>query len=107
MADLELCRGTTPIVTIQIEDEDYDMDQIEVCHVTIQNDSGRNQKIFTDCELDNVNKTIKFMLSQEDTLNYEKGNVKLQVRIRLKDGKADASDIFIGPMKEILEEGEI
>lgn len=104
---LDLCRGTTPVVTIQIEDEDYDMTQIDECHVAIQNNSGRNLKIFTDCDLDDVNKTISFMLSQEDTLNYEKGYIDLQVRVRYKDGTADASDIFTGTMKQILEEGVI
>ena len=104
---LDLCRGTTPTVVIQVEDEDYDMTLIDVCHVTIQNDSGRNQKIFSDCSLDNENKTISFVLSQEDTLNYEKGMINLQVRVKYKDGKADASDIFTGTMKQILEEGTI
>lgn len=99
-----LYRATTPAVVLQIDDEDFDTDQIDICRVTIENESGRNKKIFTDCSFDNVLKTITFNLTQEDTLNYETGYLLLQVRLKLLNGSVLASPIIRETMEKILDE---
>ena len=97
-------RGTDFIAVLQIDDPDFDMTTIEKCHVTIENDSHRNQKVFTDCSFDNINKTISFPMSQEDTYSYEDGYILLQVRLKLTDGHVLTHDIIRTTMGEVLED---
>lgn len=97
-------RGTTPAVVIKINDSDFDMDQIDICRVTIENESGRNKKVFSDCSFDNINKTITFVMSQEDTLAYETGYLLLQVRIKTTNGSVVASPILRLTLGQILDE---
>ena len=97
-------RGTSFIAVLQVEDPEFDMTTIDTCHVTIENDSGRNQKIFKDCSFDNVNKTISFVMSQEDTYSYEEGYICIQVRIKLTNGNVITHDIIRTTMKKVLEE---
>lgn len=104
MSDILAFRSTTPTVVLKVNDENFDMTQISICHVTIENDSGRNKKIFSDCQLDNEYKTISFTMSQEDTLSYESGTLLLQVKIKLVNDSVLASPIIRTTMEKILEE---
>ena len=64
----------------------------------------RNKKIYENPSIDTENKTISIELSQEDTLNYEIGNINLQVKIKLDSGRVIASRIITTSMNKILEE---
>ena len=97
-------RYTTPTVILKVNDQDFDMTQISLCHVTLENDSGRNKKTFTDCQIDDEFKTISFTMSQEDTASFEIGTLLLQVRLKLLNGSVLASPIIRTTMSKILEE---
>ena len=98
-------RGTTPTIVLKVTNEDFDMTLIDVCHVTIQNDTGRNKKVFEDPVIDTEEKTISVELCQEDTLEYEEGGIEIQVRIKLDDGRVIANKPIKTTMNKILEEG--
>ena len=100
-------RGTTPTIILKIDNDDFDMTDIVVCHVTIQNDNGRNKKVFDNPTIDVENKTISIELTQQDTLAYETGNINLQIKVKLQGGRVVASPILVTPMNKILEEAII
>ena len=102
--DNNIYRGTTPTIILKITNKDFDMSTISICHITIQNETGRNKKIYENPSIDTENKTISIELSQEDTLNYEIGNINLQVKIKLDSGRVIASRIITTSMNKILEE---
>ena len=97
-------RSTTPTVILHIKNEDFDMNQIEVCHVAIESENGRIRKIYENPDLDIENKTITFTMTQEDTLNFMVGNIKLQTKMRIIGGAVVASKMIVTRMNEILEE---
>ena len=99
-----LYRGTTPTIILKIKNDDFDMSTIEICHVTIVNESGRNKKIYDNPTINTEEKTISIELSQQDTLNYETGNIQLQTKIKLNSGRVIASRIITTSMNKILEE---
>lgn len=98
-------RGTTPTIILRIKNENFDMDTIDVCHVTIQNDNGKNKKVFENPNIDVEQKTISVPLSQRDTLDYQYGNIDIQMKIKLKDsGTVISHKILTTTMDKILEE---
>ena len=97
-------RGTTPTIILSVKNKDFDMSTISICHVTIQNDNGKNKKVFENPIIDVENKTISVELTQQDTLDYEYGNINLQVKIKLTSGRVIASRIIVTTMNRILEE---
>lgn len=98
-------RGTTPTIILKIKNENFDMATIDVCHVTIQNDNGKNKKVFENPNIDIDEKTISVPLSQNDTLDYQYGNINIQAKIKLKDtGTVITHKILTTTMDKILEE---
>ena len=99
-----LYRGTTPTIILHVTNEDFNMANISECHVTIQNDNGRNKKVFENPIIDVEEKTISVPLTQEDTLSYEYGNINIQVKVKLTIGSVIASPVITTNMNRILEE---
>ena len=99
-----LYRSTTPTIKLRIQNEDFDMTKIDICHVTIQQANGKNQKIFEHPDIDEYNKVVSVDLSQQDTLDYEYGNINIQMKIKLKNGKVITHPILTTTMQRILEE---
>lgn len=99
-----LYRGTTPTLSFKIENEDFDMTKIEICHITIQNKGGENKTVFDSPTIDTENKIISVELDQEDTLKYKEGKIELQIRIKLDTGRVVATPILVTEMNKILEE---
>lgn len=97
-------RSTTPTVILHIKNEDFDMNQIEVCHVAIESENGRIRKIYENPDIDVENKTLTFTMTQEDTLNFYVGIIKLQVKVKIVGGAVITSKIIVTKMNEILEE---
>ena len=98
-------RGTTPTIILRIKNKNFDMDTIDVCHVTIQNDTGKNKKVFENPNIDVEEKTISVPLSQRDTLDYQYGNINIQMKIKLKEsGTVISHKILTTTMDKILEE---
>lgn len=101
-------RGTTPTITLKINTE-LDLNNVSECWVTLKDNLGAKQKTFT---IDNIFidpelKTIEIAMTQEETLMFNTGVVNIQVRIRLNDDQAYASDIKQIKMQSILKDGEI
>lgn len=97
-------RYTTPTIILKIKNEDFDMEQIDVCHVTVESERGGRQYICEHPEIDTEEKTIMFEMSQEDTKYFDVGMVKIQIRIKLYNGRVIPSKIVKTTMNEILEE---
>lgn len=95
-------RGTTPVIMLKINNEDFDAADIALCHIAIENDSGRNQKIFT-ASIDTENKILSAELSQEDTLAYEQGYIYIQAKIKLNNDRVITHEPIRVQLKDILE----
>lgn len=104
---MNIYRSTTPTIVLKVKDNSFDMSTISVCHVTIENDSGRNKKIFEDPVINIEERTISIDLSIEDTEAFETGLIDIQVKIKLTNDKVIASKIVNTTMERILEEGDI
>lgn len=100
-------RGTTPTLEFKIP---FDVSLIDELFVTItQANVVTVEKNKSQCELSGNVITVK--LTQEDTLifkdRYFGGKARLQVRVKMLNGEALASDIINLEIGEILKEGEI
>ena len=100
-------RGTTPTLEFEIP---FDTSLIDELFVTItQANVVTVEKDRSQCELSGNVITVK--LTQKDTLifknKYFGGAARLQVRIKMLNGEALASDIIDLEIGEILKEGEI
>ena len=100
----DIFRGTTPTLILRIKNADFDMDTIDICHVTIQNDNGRNKKTFENPIINKIERTILVELTQQDTLDYTYGKINVQAKIKLTTGRVISHNIATITMKEILEE---
>lgn len=103
-----MVRGTTPILTMQIN-SDIDFDDIKEIWVTVKdkfaelNYSLSDQLVTVDAE----NKIITVVMSQEDTLSLHEPNVNMQVRLLTNGNIAYASAIKTVLLSDILKEGVI
>ena len=88
---MQLIRGTTPTIVVNVKSElDFTMITEVWLYIAQQN------KVKVDKELENVTlneekKTITCVLSQEDTLSLKDGDATIQIRILLSDGTALAN----------------
>lgn len=101
-------RGTTPTITFKIN-TDLDLSLIQECWITLKDNLGAKEKTYTlsSITIDAVNKTLTVSMSQEDTLYFNSGNINVQVRIRMSNGLAYASEIKHIIMENVLKNGEI
>ena len=97
-------RSTTPELIFNINNDDFDMSTIDICHVTLESDNGLYREIFKDPFIDVVNKSISLILTQEDTAKFNPGKVKIQLKMKLVNGSVICSKIMLRDMNEILEE---
>lgn len=104
-------RGTTPIIEIECE---FDVGLIDVLYITLKQ-KGRViiERNLGDCVV--AGKKIECSLTQDDTLKLEPTNsedglknwLDIQVRYRLIDGTADATEINKIEVEQILKDGVI
>lgn len=100
-------RSTTPELIFRIKNEDFDMSKIEICHVTLENYMGTYQKIYEQPDIDAENKTVSVVMTQAETLKFDEGKVRIQLKIKLDNGAVICSKIMEREMREILEEAEL
>lgn len=96
-------RGTTPTVTCGF---DFGQQEVEALYITFAQDG---KEIFTK-ELSEMmweEDGISFRLSQEDTLKFQKGEIDVQVRLKLFNGIAMGSNKVPMTVTDILKEGVI
>ena len=58
-------------------------------------------------ELEATEEGFRFSLSQADTLRFSTGPVHIQLRARMPDGTAVASDVLSAVAQGVLKDGEI
>ena len=97
MADEVIARGTTPILTFDV---DIDTTAINACYVTILG-ADEIEKTGQDVALDEG--TISVALTQEDTLKLT-GLVKMQIRAVMNDGAVVASNIVEIYAQDVLKD---
>jgi len=98
-------RGTTPTHTFTLP-EGVKSSDFSVIYITY---SQNGEKVLekTGAALTLETNAIKVVFSQEDTLKFEQGPVKIQLRGKMPDGQAVASNIISTTAKEVLKDGEI
>ena len=99
-----MIRGTTPTLEFKLQ---FDVELIEVASIAFgQGPMMKFEKTLDDCRKEGQMLVLK--LSQEDTLKLRSDKkTEIQVRVRLHDGDALASDIITVDTKRILKDGEI
>lgn len=105
-----ITRGTTPTLTFKIN-SNLDLTDIAELWITFRTEPGvwQREKTYTldDVAVDAVEKTITLVLTQEDTLNFGESAVQIQMRVRMNDTMAYASDIIETTIGKILKDGVI
>lgn len=97
-------KSTTPTLILRVRNEDFDMTKIVTCHVTLKSEPSGYEKMFSEPDIDTDEKTISVTLTQEDTLRFDLGKVKVQVKAKLNNDTVIASKIVETTMRQILEE---
>lgn len=90
-------RGTTPTVKAKINN--IDIVQIENCYITLEQNHYEITK-----EATYVGDHYEITLTQEETLAFKTGKVRMQVKIKTIDETVLATNIVEKPISEILNE---
>lgn len=102
-------RGTTPTITFNVNTE-LDLSELTSLWITFRGSYESHKEVtFTldDVTIDNEMHQIILDLSQDQTLYFDTGNVSLQMRLLMSDGRAYASDIKSISIDMILKDGVI
>lgn len=97
-------RGTTPVIILNIKNEHFDMDNIKLCHVTIESENGLNKIVYENPTIVAEDKRIMVQMTQEETLKFDVGFIKIQMKIKLQNDSVISSQIVRTRLNEILEE---
>lgn len=96
-------RGTTPTITYNV---DIDLTSALELYVTlVQDGTTVVEKSIDDVTI--TSKSVSFTLTQEETLNLNQGKILMQIRVKMPDGTALASNIMAGDVAQILKDGVI
>lgn len=98
-------RGTTPTYTFTLPD-DIKLEDFSAVYLTFAQ-GGRTILEKTKDELEPVDNGFQLLFSQADTLCFSPGPVKIQLRARMPDGTAVASNVISTTAQEVLKDGEI
>lgn len=95
-------RGTTPQITIQVEGINLkDCDQIVL---SFKQGNKLLNKNSDDMEISDDGQSLICKLTQQETLDFSYGSVKIQLKCKTVDGEVQASDIFSKNIEDILDE---
>ena len=96
-------QGTTPTIEIQT---DIDLTPMALVQLTIE-DKKKNRLTINQEGLAISEDTVTFQLSQKESLSLSPGRVRLQLRVKTKDGDVLASNIMLGDLQYPVYEGEL
>ena len=101
-----MIRGTTPTIILNLSTS-VDLEQVKEMWVTLK--SALKEKTYEKSELtiEPSSHTVSVTLSQEDTLEFSAGEIRIQVRFLLENGRAYATNIKALKLEEILKDGVI
>lgn len=97
-------RSTTPKIILRVKDPGFDLNEIDICHVSLKAESNGHSILIDDPVIDTEERTISFSLTQEQTLGFNLGTIKIQIKAKMNDGSVVASKVVRTKMNEILEE---
>jgi len=100
-------RSTTPTLILNVKNEDFDLNTIDICHVTIESENKLHKLCYTDPIVDVERKQIRITMTQNETAMFDEGKVKIQVKAKLDSGAVIPSKMILTNIKEILEEEEL
>lgn len=104
---MELIRGTTPTIVINVIDE-IDLSRvIEIWVYFYQSGTVKINKKLEDVSFNVQDRQIILTLSQEDTLSLKAGESLFQIRMLLQDGNALATRESSVKINEIYKGGVI
>ena len=104
---MQLTRGTTPTIGLNIKDE-LDLSLVtEVWVYFSQQNKVKIDKTIDDVTIDTENNKITLTLTQEDTLGLKSGDAIFQMRMLLQDGTALASKDSKVTVNEVYKGGVI
>ena len=98
-------RGTTPTYTFTLPDG-VNLEDFSSVYLTFAQ-NGHTVLEKTKDELEAADGGFRLLFSQADTLSFSPGPVKIQLRARLPDGTAVASNVISTTAQEVLKDGEI
>ena len=98
-------RGTTPTYTFTLP-EDVRLDDFTTVFLTFAQ-NGHNVLEKTKDELEATDEGFRLLFTQADSLCFSPGPVKIQLRARMPDGTAVASNVISTTAQEVLKDGEI
>lgn len=106
----EIIRGTTPTITYQIT-SDVDLTTLTEIWLTVADKLTTAKRTYklseNEVSVDNEEKTISAVMSQEDTLLFKSQTIQVQIRAKDNNDKSYATDISDVPLATILEGGVI
>lgn len=100
-------RSTTPTLILNVKNEDFDLNTIDICHVTIESENNLHKLCYTTPTIDVEHKQIRVTMTQNETAMFNEGRVKIQVKAKLSSGAVIPSKIILTNIYEILEEEEL
>lgn len=110
MAQGTIIRGTTPTLEFKI-DTTLDLNEVAEIWITFKTKASANPKKKTytieDVDVDVANSKVILVLTQEDTLAFSESAIQIQIRLRMNDDMAYASEIIEETIGKILEDGVI
>lgn len=98
-------RGTTPTITFNIVTS-LDLDKIDKLSVAIENRQGTRKRFYSKEQIvinSDENKLI-LGLTQDDTLYFSAGKIKIQLKVKMNDGKVYACSVQETMLNEIIDE---
>ena len=98
-------RGTTPTYSFTLP-EGIRLGDFSAVFLTFSQNGHRVLEKTID-ELEATEDGFQLLFSQADTLCFSPGPVKIQLRARMPDGTAVASNIISTTAQEVLKDGEI
>ena len=100
-------RSTTPAIILNITNEEFNMEDIDICHITVKSQTGLHKVLYENPEIDIENRRVIVKMTQGETRLFNTGKVKIQMKLKLKDGNVISSKMIYTDIKEILEEEEL
>lgn len=97
-------KSTTPKIVLRIKDSSIDLNEVDICHVTLKAESNGHSLLIESPDIDTEARTVSFSLTQEETMGFNLGSIKIQIKMKLNDGTVIASKIVKTCMDEILED---
>ena len=96
-------RGTNPLIILNLH-TDLDLSTVRTARVVVSSEAETHKIAYDNITIDSEEKTATFQMSQEDTLSFYPGKIKIQLRIKFQNGSVKASKIIKTNLYDCLED---